>query len=163
MRRRGEGVSLLKETLDVEVEAGGTVPAAGNSVGAAGNSVGAAGNSVGAAGNSVGAVLNAETAADEIALEPAADKAEPESAGARRRPARARSRVELTAAAAGWRDAAARRVTRLGAALQRDRTELLAGAVLALAVLAALTSWGALDIGGAASEPAPVVSGYQGD
>jgi hypothetical protein len=42
-------------------------------------------------------------------------------------------------------------------ALQRDRTELTSAAVLALAILAALTSWGALDVGGAASEPAPIV------
>ena len=48
---------------------------------------------------------------------------------------------------------------RAAAAMRRDRTELLAAAVLALAVLAALTSWGALDIGGAASEAAPIVSG----
>jgi len=46
---------------------------------------------------------------------------------------------------------------RLAASLQRDRTELLAGAVLALALLAALTSWGALDISRASAEPAPVV------
>jgi hypothetical protein len=39
----------------------------------------------------------------------------------------------------------------------------LASAVLALAVLAALTSWGALDIAGAAAEPAPIVSGSLGD
>ena len=50
------------------------------------------------------------------------------------------------------RQSAGRRVAR---ALRRDRTELLAAAVLALAILAGLTSWGALDLGGAASEAAP--------
>jgi NADH:ubiquinone oxidoreductase subunit 2 (subunit N) len=48
--------------------------------------------------------------------------------------------------------------TRLGAAARRDRTELLAATVLAMAILAALTSWGALDIGSAAAEPAPIVA-----
>jgi hypothetical protein len=52
---------------------------------------------------------------------------------------------------------------RLSDALRRDRAELLAGAVLTLALLAALTSWGALDIAGAASEPAPAVVVSQGD
>jgi hypothetical protein len=52
---------------------------------------------------------------------------------------------------------------RMAPALRRDRTELTAAAVLALAILAALTSWGALDIGGAASEPAPIVSGPAAD
>jgi NADH:ubiquinone oxidoreductase subunit 2 (subunit N) len=52
---------------------------------------------------------------------------------------------------------------RAAAAMRRDRTELLAATVLALAVLAALTSWGALDIGGAASEAAPIVSGPSTD
>ena len=52
---------------------------------------------------------------------------------------------------------------RLSAALRRDRAELLSGAVLALAILAALTSWGALDIGGASAEPAPIVMGSNGD
>jgi hypothetical protein len=41
--------------------------------------------------------------------------------------------------------------------LRRDRTELLSGAVLALAILAALTSWGALDLARAAAEPAPII------
>jgi hypothetical protein len=52
---------------------------------------------------------------------------------------------------------------RLVAALHRDRAELLAGAVLALALLAALTSWGALDIGGASAEPAPALISLSGD
>jgi NADH:ubiquinone oxidoreductase subunit 2 (subunit N) len=46
------------------------------------------------------------------------------------------------------------RVTR---ALRRDRTELTSAAVLALAILAALTSWGALDLARTASEPPPIV------
>lgn len=52
---------------------------------------------------------------------------------------------------------------RVAAAIGRDRTELLSAAVLALAVLAALTSWGALNIGGAAAEAAPVVVGPASD
>jgi hypothetical protein len=48
---------------------------------------------------------------------------------------------------------------RVEAALRRDRTELLSGAVLALAILAALTSWGALDLASAAQEPAPIILG----
>ncbi len=52
---------------------------------------------------------------------------------------------------------------RVASALRRDRTELLAAAVLALAILAGLTSWGALDLGGAASEAAPTVSGPSSD
>ncbi len=55
---------------------------------------------------------------------------------------------------------AARRVT---AALRRDHTELLSGAVLALAVLAILMSWGALDISAAAADPAPIVTGPASD
>ena len=52
---------------------------------------------------------------------------------------------------------------RLAAALRRDRAELTSAAVLALAILATLTSWGALDIGDAASEPAPIVAGSASD
>ncbi|HEU0243455.1 MAG TPA: hypothetical protein VFQ75_06075 [Candidatus Limnocylindrales bacterium] len=48
-----------------------------------------------------------------------------------------------------------RRTTR---AMRRDATELTAAAVLTLAVLAALTAWGVLDIGSAASEPAPITT-----
>ncbi len=51
----------------------------------------------------------------------------------------------------------------LAGAMRRDRTELISAAVLSLAILAALTSWGALDLGGAASEPAPIVSGPSAD
>ncbi len=52
---------------------------------------------------------------------------------------------------------------RLGNAVRRDRTELTSAAVLSLAILAALTSWGALNIGAAAGEPAPIVSGPSSD
>jgi hypothetical protein len=52
---------------------------------------------------------------------------------------------------------------RIGDFVRRDRTELTSAAVLALAILAALTSWGALDLGSAAREPAPIVSGPAGD
>ena len=48
-------------------------------------------------------------------------------------------------------------------AVRRDRTELIAAAVLALAILAGLTSWGALDLGGASSEAAPTVPGPSSD
>ena len=74
---------------------------------------------------------------------------------------RARAGVAWTRSEAGAIEASLAR--RTAAALRRDRTELLAAAVLALAVLAALTSWGALDIGGAASEAAPIVSGPSTD
>ena len=53
-----------------------------------------------------------------------------------------------------------RRFTR---ALRRDATELTAAAVLTLAVLAAFTAWGVLDIGGAASEPAPITTNAASD
>jgi hypothetical protein len=42
--------------------------------------------------------------------------------------------------------------------MRRAATELTAAAVLTLAVLAALTAWGVLDIGSAASEPAPITT-----
>jgi formate hydrogenlyase subunit 3/multisubunit Na+/H+ antiporter MnhD subunit len=48
-------------------------------------------------------------------------------------------------------------------ALRRNRTELLSGAVLALAILGALTSWGALGIADAAAEPAPIILGPGSD
>jgi NADH:ubiquinone oxidoreductase subunit 2 (subunit N) len=63
-----------------------------------------------------------------------------------------------------WRlDAAVTSGRRLTEALRRDRTELMSAAVLALAIVAALTSWGALDLGSAANEPAPIVSGPSAD
>jgi NADH:ubiquinone oxidoreductase subunit 2 (subunit N) len=52
---------------------------------------------------------------------------------------------------------------RFAAALRNNRVELLSGAVLALAILAALTSYGALDLAGAAAEPAPILSGLDSD
>jgi formate hydrogenlyase subunit 3/multisubunit Na+/H+ antiporter MnhD subunit len=52
---------------------------------------------------------------------------------------------------------------RLVDALRRNRTELLSGAVLALAILGALTSWGALGIADAAAEPAPIILGPGSD
>jgi len=42
--------------------------------------------------------------------------------------------------------------------VRRDRTQLLSAAVLTLAILAVLTSWGALDLGAAAAEPAPILN-----
>lgn len=44
------------------------------------------------------------------------------------------------------------------AALRRDKAQLLSAAVLGLAILAVLTSWGVLDLGSAAAEPAPILS-----
>jgi len=52
---------------------------------------------------------------------------------------------------------------RFATALRRNRTELLSGTVLALAILAALTSYGALDLSGAAAEPAPILLGRDSD
>lgn len=52
---------------------------------------------------------------------------------------------------------------RLTRALRRDQAELVAAAVLALAILAVLTSYGALDVSGAAAQPAPIVSSASSD
>ncbi|HYO44403.1 MAG TPA: proton-conducting transporter membrane subunit [Candidatus Limnocylindrales bacterium] len=52
---------------------------------------------------------------------------------------------------------------RFAAALRRNQVELLSGTVLALAILAALTSYGALDLAGAAAEPAPILLGPNSD
>lgn len=52
---------------------------------------------------------------------------------------------------------------RIAAALRRNRVELLSGTVLALSILAALTSYGALDLSGAAAEPAPILLGRDSD
>lgn len=85
-------------------------------------------------------------------------------------PARARPQAASRDAYANPAARAARRSTRMASkgatsagrrlmrAMRRDATELTAAAVLTLAVLAVLTSWGVLDIGGAASEPAPIVT-----
>jgi hypothetical protein len=48
-------------------------------------------------------------------------------------------------------------------AVRRDATELTAACVLTLAILAALTAWGVLDIGGASSEPAPITTNAASD
>ena len=58
---------------------------------------------------------------------------------------------------------AAALLERIRVVVQRDRAELLSVAVVALAVLALLTSWGALDISRTATEPAPIVSAASGD
>ena len=76
---------------------------------------------------------------------------------------RATRRDVSPAVVAGWSHDGTRGAGRLGGTLRRDRTELMAAAVLALAILAALTSWGALDIAGAAAEPAPITAGPAGD
>ncbi len=75
----------------------------------------------------------------------------------------ARSAARSAGPAAGRRARAGSAAASLGAWVQRDRTEILSGAVLALAILAALTSWGALDIASAAAEPAPIILGGGGD
>ncbi len=48
---------------------------------------------------------------------------------------------------------------RVATAARRDRAPLLSAAVLTLAILAVLTSWGALNLGSAAAEPAPILNG----
>ena len=92
---------------------------------------------------------------------PSVDGSPVDAASGHQRARRARAGVAWTKSEAGAIEASVAR--RAAAALRRDRTELLAAAVLALAVLSALTSWGALDIGGAASEAAPIVSGPSTD
>ena len=52
---------------------------------------------------------------------------------------------------------------RLMRAVRRDATELTAACVLTLAILAALTAWGVLDISGASSEPAPITTNAASD
>jgi NADH:ubiquinone oxidoreductase subunit 2 (subunit N) len=52
---------------------------------------------------------------------------------------------------------------RLMRAVRRDATELTAACVLTIALLAALTAWGVLDIGGASSEPAPITTNAASD
>ena len=71
--------------------------------------------------------------------------------------------VSATATATVAAERAALAGRRLAAALRRNRTELLSGAVLALAMLGALTSWGAMGIADAAAEPAPIILGPGSD
>lgn len=71
--------------------------------------------------------------------------------------------VSATATATVAAERAALAGRRLAAALRRNRTELLSGAVLALAILGALTSWGAMGIADAAAEPAPIILGPGSD
>ena len=52
---------------------------------------------------------------------------------------------------------------RLMRAVRRDATELTAACVLTLAILAALTAWGVLDISGVSSEPAPITTNAASD
>ena len=84
---------------------------------------------------------------------PVASSAAPRTAAARAAPARATTGAERAALA--WQG--------LVDTLRRNRTELLSGAVLALAVLGALASWGALGIDDAAAEPAPIILGPGSD
>ena len=170
IRRRGEGVSLLKETLDVEVErtpevqpitaAEGVAVTEPDDAAAAG-AEGAEGTPVAesedAAGGAPGGLAVARPGGLAVARPGGLAVAAPEGVAARR--PRRPSRSSL----AGTTSAGTGAATRFAAALRRDRTELLAAAVLALAVLAALTSWGALDIAGAAAEPAPITAGPAGD
>jgi len=71
--------------------------------------------------------------------------------------------VSATATATVAAERAALAGRRLATALRRNRTELLSGAVLALAILGALTSWGAMGIADAAAEPAPIILGPGSD
>ncbi len=109
----------------------------------------------------VTAAAPAEAGAEPAAEASQVDAGPVDAAADHRRARRARAGVAWTRSEAGAIEASVAR--RAAAALRRDRTELLAAAVLALAVLSALTSWGALDIGGAASEAAPIVSGPSTD
>jgi hypothetical protein len=143
VRRRGEGTSLLAETLVVEMEGAPAVAVDGAPQGAAGGAAGGAG--VGA-GEGAGEGASSGTDGGGAAAGAIAGRPVP-------------GRRTLAGATSSGVAAA----TRLGAALRRDRTELLAAAVLSLAMLALLTSWGALDIAGAAAEPAPITSGASGD
>jgi NADH:ubiquinone oxidoreductase subunit 2 (subunit N) len=98
------------------------------------------------------------TEGDAVASAPAGAEVALAAAGpgsplSRIRPPRAPAGLGVLGAAGG----------RVGRRVRQDRTELLAAAVLALAVLAALTSWGALDVVGAAREAAPIVSGPSSD
>jgi NADH:ubiquinone oxidoreductase subunit 2 (subunit N) len=105
-----------------------------------------------------GAAASDLTPAEGAVSDPArSTRARPALVAAGSRVAAAGSRV----AAAGSRVAVAARS--LVRAMRRDQAELVAAAVLALAILAALTSWGALDISGAAAEVAPIVSGPSSD
>ncbi len=71
--------------------------------------------------------------------------------------------VSAKATATAGAERAALAGQRLVAAMRRNRTELLSVAVLALAILGALTSWGALGIADAAAEPAPIILGPGSD
>jgi NADH:ubiquinone oxidoreductase subunit 2 (subunit N) len=71
--------------------------------------------------------------------------------------------VSATATVTAAAERAALAGQRLAAALRRNRTELLSAAVLVLAILGALTSWGALGIADAAAEPAPIILGPGSD
>lgn len=106
-------------------------------------------------------IVRTRRPAETLAVEAEGDEgaASQDSAGPAR-PASRRS-AALTAAVSSVVSASLGR--RFAAAIGRDRTELLSAAVLALAVLAALTSWGALNIGGAAAEAAPIVVGPASD
>ena len=106
-----------------------------------------------AAGSGAAGVAGAATTPDDAAADVPAARAgvAPRSAARKADGDRPRGSRAETAAA------------RIAGFLQRDRTELLSGAVLALAILAALTSWGALDIATAAAEPAPILLGGQSD
>jgi NADH:ubiquinone oxidoreductase subunit 2 (subunit N) len=142
------------ETLVVEVEGavGGTPDGAGVGV------MGPAGSDAGVI-PAASAVSAAGAGSDAAASPPAAGSAT--AAGSETRAASVpagRRRLDLRRP-----EAAASAARRFATALRRDRAELTSAAVLALAILAALTSWGALDIGGAASEPAPIVSGPSSD
>ncbi len=112
----------------------------------------------GAAVAAVVAVGSAEATTTDAVAEPAAalpgsDADEPLTTAA----ARARRLARRGAMTPDRVAAAAALGARFAVALRRNRTELLSGTVLALAILATLTSYGALDLSGAAAEPAPIL------
>jgi NADH-quinone oxidoreductase subunit M len=93
---------------------------------------------------------SAKAATTPTSTAPALDAAAP--------PPTARSKRPSTPAIpAGGRAASQGMARRIGVILTRDRTELLSATVLALAILAALTSLGALDLASAAAENAPIL------
>jgi len=75
----------------------------------------------------------------------------------------ASARRRLPDRAAATSRGAAERARRLAAAIRRDSALLTSSAVLALAILAALTSAGALGISSAAAEPTVIVSSQSSD
>ncbi len=96
-------------------------------------------------------------AIEAIELREQTGAASPSSAAPTATSASSRPRTRARTSLPGARARASAAGARFAGLLRRDRTELLSGAVLALAILAALTSWGVLDLSRAAAEPAPII------